>query len=223
MCLLIGGKLLIPRLLGFLTALAAIPRLVDLFRDLKSRMLPAQLLAGQGDFLFPERRAVGLLFTRFVRRAKANHRPADNQRRLILHALRFKDGRFNCLRIVTVDLMHHVPVIGFKTFGGIIGKPAFGFTVNGDTVVVIEANEFAQPQRARQRADLVGDPLHQAAVAHKGIGIVIDNLMSRLVELCRQRALGNCQPHRVSQPLAEWAGGGLDARRIANLRMTWCF
>ncbi len=43
--------------------------------------------------------------------------------------------------------------------------------------------------------------------------------MSRLVKLRCQGAFGNRQPHRVSQPLAERAGGGLNARRIADLRV----
>jgi hypothetical protein len=49
---------------------------------------------------------------------------------------------------------------------------------------------------------------------------VVDNLMVRAVELRRQRAFGNRQPDGVRQPLAERAGGGFDARRIANLRVT---
>ncbi len=86
--------------------------------------------------------------------------------------------------------------------------------------MIVEANQFAQPQRARQRTDLVRDPLHQTAIAHKDIREVIDNLMIRLVKLRRQRALGNRQPDRIRQPLTQRAGGGLHPRRIANLRVT---
>ncbi len=80
--------------------------------------------------------------------------------------------------------MHDMPVVGFKTFGGIVGKPAFGFAINGDAVVIVKADQFAQSQRTSQRTHLMRDPLHQTAVAHKDIGVVVDNLMVRPVELC---------------------------------------
>ncbi len=98
---------------------------------------------------------------------------------------------------MTVNLVHHMPVIGLKAFRGIVGKPAVGFAINRDAVVIVKADEFAQSQGARQRAHFVRNALHQTAVAHKHPGIVVNNLMVRLVKLCRQRALGNRQPNRV--------------------------
>ncbi|SAD27441.1 Uncharacterised protein [Enterobacter hormaechei] len=85
--------------------------------------------------------------------------------------------------------------------------------------MIVEANQLAQPQSARQRADLVGDPLHQAAVTHKDIGVVIDNLVVGLVELRGQRTFGNRQANGIRQPLAQRAGSGFNARRIADLRV----
>ena len=160
-----------------------------------------------------------LFFARFVRRAEANGGTADNQGRFVLHALRFLNRFFYRFRIVAVNLVHHVPVIGLKAFCRVVGKPALGFPVDGDAVVVIEANQLAEPQRARQRADLVGDPLHQAAVTHKDVGVVIDNLVVGLVELRGQRTLGNCQADGIRQPLAQRAGGRFHARCIADLRV----
>ena len=215
----VGGKLLVPGLLGLFTRLTGIPGSVDLFRDLKRRMFPPQLLPGQRDFLLAQRRAVRLLFARLIRRAEADDRAADNQGRFILHALRFLNRFFHRLRIVTVDLVHYVPVVGFKAFCRVVGKPAFGLPVDGDAVVIVEANQLAEPQRARQGADLMGNPLHQAAVTHKYVGIVVDNLVVRLVKLCRQRAFGNRQPNRIGQPLTEWSGRCFHPRRIANLRV----
>ncbi|CCJ99103.1 hypothetical protein BN130_1737 [Cronobacter malonaticus 507] len=162
---------------------------------------------------------MGLLFTRFVRRAEANDGATDNQRRFIGNLFRLFDSAFDSLWIVAVNLMHHVPVVGFETFGGVIGKPAFGFAINRDAVVIVEANELAEAQRARERADLMGDAFHQAAVAHKHIGIMIHNLMARAVELRRERFLGNRQTNSIRQPLAERPGGGFHARRIADFRV----
>ena len=215
----VGSKLLVPGLLRFFTCFASIPGPVDLFWDLKGRVFPAQFLAGQRHFLFTQRRAVRLFFTRFVRRAEADGGAADDQGRFVLHALRFLNRFFHRLRIVTVDFVHHVPVIGFKAFCSVVGKPALGFPVNGDTVVIVEANQLAQAQGARQRADLVGDPLHQAAITHKDIGVVIDNLVVGLVELRGQRTLCNRQADGIRQPLAQRAGSSFNTRRIADLRV----
>ena len=93
--------------------------------------------------------------------------------------------------------MHHMPVVGLKPFCRVVGKPALGFPVYGDAVVVIEANQLAQPQRARERTDLMGDPLHQTAVTHKDVRVVIDDVMPRLVKLRTQRAFRDGQPNGV--------------------------
>lgn len=65
---------------------------------------------------------------------------------------------FHRFRIVPVNVMHDMPVVGFKTFGGIVGKPAFGFAINGDAVVIVKADQFAQSQRTSQRTHLMRDP-----------------------------------------------------------------
>ena len=57
----VGGEFLVPGVLGFFAAWTRIPALIDLFRDLKGGMFPAQLLAGQGHLFFTQRRAVRLL------------------------------------------------------------------------------------------------------------------------------------------------------------------
>jgi hypothetical protein len=60
--------------------------------------------------------------------------------------LRFQNGLFHGFGIVSVDFMYHMPVVGLETFGRIVGKPAFGFTINGDAVVIVKADQFAQPR-----------------------------------------------------------------------------
>lgn len=65
----------------------------------------------------------------------------------------------------------------------------------------------------------MGDPLHQAAITHKDIGVVIDNLVVGLVELRGQRTLCNRRADGIRQPLAQRAGSGFNTRRIADLRV----
>ncbi|CCJ85576.1 hypothetical protein BN133_1953 [Cronobacter dublinensis 582] len=217
--LLISRELLFPARLGLLAFRFRVPAFIDLVRNFKRRVVPAELFAGQCHFFFAERRAVRLLFTRFVRRAEANHGATDNQRRFIGNLFRFFDGALDGLRIVAVNFMHHVPVIGFEAFGGVVGKPAFGLAVNGDAVVIVKTDQLAEPQRSRERTDLMGDTFHQAAVAHKHIGVVVDDLMARPVKLRRQGFLSNSEADRVREPLTERPGGGFHARRIADLRV----
>ena len=69
---------------------------------------------------------------------------------------------------------------------------------------------------AGERERLVADPLHQAAVAAKDVGVVVDDLAA---ELCGQHALGERHADRVAEPLAERPGRRLDAARMAALGM----
>ncbi|MCY1297160.1 hypothetical protein D9M70_465890 [compost metagenome] len=96
-----------------------------------------------------------------------------------------------------------MPAIGLEASGGVIGKPMLHIPVYRDAVVIVEADELAKLQGASQRAGLVGDALHQATVAQKGIGVVIDNGVLGAVEASRQGALGNGHPDRIGQPLPQ--------------------
>ena len=144
MGLLIRSKLLLPAFLRLLPFFTRIPGPVNLFRDLKRRVMPAEFLTRQRHFLFPQRGAVGLFFPGFIRRTEAYHRTADNQRGFVLHALGFQNRFLHGFGVVAVNFMHHMPVIGLKAFCRVIGKPAFGFTINGNAVVVVEADQLAQ-------------------------------------------------------------------------------
>jgi hypothetical protein len=71
---------------------------------------------------------------------------AHQQGRFVRHGARFFYCAFNRVSIVTINATHNVPAVGFETFSGVISEPAFNVTVDGDTVVVIERNQFAQLQ-----------------------------------------------------------------------------
>ena len=64
------------------------------------------------------------------------------------------------------------------------------------------------------------DAFHEAAVADERVGVVVDELEARAVELLREQALGERHADRVREPLPERAGGRLDARRHAVLRVS---
>ena len=51
---------------------------------------------------------------------------------------------------MTIDIGNHMPAVGFKTLGRIVGEPAFDVTIDGNTVVIPERNQLAQTQGAGQ-------------------------------------------------------------------------
>ncbi len=63
------------------------------------------------------------------------------------------------------------------------------------------------------------DAFHHAAVAHEGVGVVVDDVVTWAVELRRQGAFGDGEADGVGDTLAQRAGGGLNARGVAVLRV----
>ena len=68
---------------------------------------------------------------------------------------------------------------------------------------------------AGERDGFLADAFHQIAVGREHVSAMIDDV----AELGRQMPLGNRHADRVGEPLPERAGGGLDAGRMAVLRM----
>ena len=64
-------------------------------------------------------------------------------------------------------------------------------------------------------ACFVGDAFHQVAVAAERIGVVVDDLVSRLVVHRGQVFLGDGHADRHADALAERAGGHFDAVGLA--------
>ena len=71
---------------------------------------------------------------------------------------------------------------------------------------------------AGQRDGFLAYALHQAAVACDHIGAVVDEVVT---EARIEVPLGHRHANGVGEALAKRTGGGLDARRVAELRMAW--
>ena len=67
------------------------------------------------------------------------------------------------------------------------------------------------------------DAFHQAAIAQKRIGMVINDVMAVAVKLGGKGFFGNRKTNGIGDTLAEWACGRLNTRGIAILRVTWGF
>ncbi|CAI1174446.1 Uncharacterised protein [Serratia rubidaea] len=215
----VGGELVVPGGFTRLTGLFGVPLGVDVLRDFKRRVVPAQLLAGGGHFGLAQRRAVGIVGAGLVRRAEADNGLAHQQGRLVGDLAGFLDRRLDGVGVVAVHAAHHVPAVGFKALGGVVGEPAVDVAVDGDAVVIVEGGQLAELEGAGQGADFVGDAFHHAAVAHKDVGVVVDDVMARTVELGGQGAFGDGEADGVGDALTERTGGGLDAGGVAVLRV----
>ncbi len=149
-----------------------------------------QALLGQPHLLDTQRLSVGLGRSGPVGAAEADGRAAGDERRLLRRLTRRRDSRANGQWIMAIHPLR-VPAIGIEALQHVFGERQIRLAVNGDMVVVVEEHKLAQPQMAGQRTRLVGDALHQVAVADQGVGRVVDERKVGPVEARRQPALGD--------------------------------
>ena len=57
--------------------------------------------------------------------------------------------------VMPVHTINNLPPIGFEATGRVVGKPAANLTIDGNVVVVVQADQLAEFQRPGQRAALV--------------------------------------------------------------------
>ena len=90
--------------------------------------------------------------------------------RLVGDRLGGLDGLADALQVgVAVLDVLHVPAERLEACGHVLGERDLGVAVDGDPVVVVQRDQLAQAPVPRQRARLVGDALHVAAIAQDAI------------------------------------------------------
>ena len=173
-----------------------------------------QRIAGFGDFLVAERRAMRLFRSLPVWRAKADHGAAGDQRRTIAMP-RLLDRGSDRFGIMAVDPAGRPPR-RLKARQLIVRTRQRGRSIDRDLVVVEQHDQAAEPEMPGQRNRFVAETLHQAAVAGDDISIVIDELVAeaRVDQALRQR-----HADRGGDPLPERPRRGLDAGRMAVFGM----
>ena len=132
---------------------------------------------------------------------------------------RLGDRRVDRVDVVAVDVGDHVPAVGLEAPGRVVDEPGRDRAVDRDAVVVVERDQLVQLPGAGERAGLVADAFHQAAVADEDVGVVVDDRVAVAVELGGEQLFGQRHADRVGQALAERAGGGLDAGRDVDFGM----
>ena len=218
----VGGKLCFPGRLEFAALPARIPGVVDLLRHFEGRIVPADRRARRGHFLFPQRRAMRLAGVRLGGRALRDHRLAADEAGTVGHGPGLHNRAVDRFDVVAVDGRDDVPSVGLEAPGRVVAEPCVDVRLVGvdrDPVVVVEHDQLAQAERSGKRAGLVRDALHQAAVPGKHVGVVIDDVEARPVELGRKHPFRDRHADGVGQSLSERSGGGLHPGRAAVFRM----
>ena len=225
---LVSSELGVPRGFCSLAIGLGVPVGIDRFGHRERRMWPAQGLARQPDFISPQWLAMGLGGVGAVRAAFADLRLAEHQRRLVCAVSRVGDGARHGGHVMAVDRANHIPTVGGKALRRVVDKPGRDLAVDGNAVVVVQRDQLVQLPGACQRAGLVADALHQAAVAHEDIGVVVHDVQVHVtagasdhaVELLGEQLFGQRHAHRVGQTLPQRTGSGFNARRDVHFRMT---
>ncbi|EXI65582.1 MAG: hypothetical protein AW08_03102 [Candidatus Accumulibacter adjunctus] len=218
----VGGEAPLPVALEEAAAGTAIPLCVNLDGNLERRVRPADVGARRSDFGGSERCAVCIVAARLVGRTKADPRPAADQRRPLALAARSQQRLVDRLRVVAVDVGDHPPAVGREALPAIVGEPAGDVAIDRNAVVVVDGDQLAEPEGAGERARLVRDALHQAAVADEDVGRVVDDFVPGPVELGGEDPFGDRHADGVGQPLPERPGRRLDAGCVPDLGMTRC-
>src|SRR5215213_6947019 len=115
-----------------------------------------------------------------------------------------------------------MPAVRFETLRRIVAEREIGVAFNRDVVVVVEANQLSQLQVSRVRRGFVRYPFHHVAITRNEIRVVVDELVSFLIEDRSELCLCDCHPYRVSYALTERACRRFNTGCVPVLRMTRC-
>ena len=120
-----------------------------------------------------------------------------------------------------VDLLD-VPAVGLVALGDVLVERDVGVVLDRDLVVVVDQDQVAELLGAGDRGGLAADALLEVAVAGHGVDEVVERRVAEGGVGVQQAVLaagGHRHADRVADALAERTGGGLDAGRVAVLRV----
>ena len=182
-------------------------------------MLPAEGRARGGDFLVAQRRSVRVVRVRFRRRSLRDDGLAADERGFVCRCSGDLDRAVDRFAVVAVDVANHAPAIAFEALRRVVREPAVDAPVDGNAVVVIERNQFAETQRTRKRTHFVRDAFHHATVAEEHVGAVIDDDVTASIEFGGEQPLRKRHADRVRDPLPQRTGRRFHAGRHVVFRM----
>ena len=199
----------------------AIEIIAHVIGNMEGRLLgPPHGLLGAGRLLRSQGRAVGLVLACHARAPASDHCPQNDQAGTIDDAARRFQTLAQLRHRLPVDGPLHMPALGLEARGDVFTEGEFGPPVDGDPVVIVNEDQVAETQVARQGGRFTGDPLHHVAIAHHPIDEMFAGARTAgTPEMAPGHARRKRHPHRVGETLAQGAGGGLDPGRHAVFGM----
>mmetsp|Transcript_9518 Transcript_9518/g.28765 ORF Transcript_9518/g.28765 Transcript_9518/m.28765 type:complete len:494 (-) Transcript_9518:3-1484(-) len=220
--LLVLGKVLVPLLLDLCAVVSlAVAVFLDVLRDDKLVVLPAEVVAGGLHLLRAERGSVDGVRVGLVRRPVADDGRHLEQRGLVGDGLGLLDGVLDGLEVgVAVDDVDDVPAVRLEALRDVLGEGNLGVSVDRDVVVVVEGDQLSKADVSGEGCGLARDAFHQAPVAHDGVGVVVDDRRVRLVVDGSHVLLSYGEADCVADALSERSGGHLHSGGLKVLRMS---
>jgi hypothetical protein len=146
-----------------------------------------------------------------------------DDRGLLGFGLGCQNGFFDGIRVAAVFDSDGLPAVGVEPFGHIFRKGDSGGALDGDPIVIIQADELGQSQMAGQGCRFGRDTFHEVSVAAHHKGVVIHDVMAGPVEAGGQVPLGHGHADGIGKSLTQWAGRGFDTGRVAVFGVTGGF
>ena len=172
---------------------------------------PAVGAFGALGLVLAERVRVGLRRVLLLRRAEADDRVDDDDRRPVARLQEGLDRTRDRRHVVGVGDAQHLPAVGEEPGGDLLAEGEFGVALDGDGVVVVDPTKVRQTQMPGDRGGLGGDALHQVAVRADRVDVVVEQRQLGPVQVLTEVAAAHRHADGVRHALAEGPGGGLDA------------
>ncbi len=146
-----------------------------------------------------------------IRAAVADMATNTNQRRPARLRASVFDCVCECVEVVGVLNRLGMPSVGFEPFAYVFGESDLGVAVDRDVIVVVQVDDVAKAQMARDRCRLARDALHHVAVAGDRENLMVEQAGAVAIE-ARRHVLGRDRhTHAVAEALAERTRRGFDA------------
>jgi|GEM_PF-6532302 len=178
-----------------------------------------QRLLGPLKLRHAQGRSVGFTGVLFARRAAADGRAHEDERRPIRIRLCLLQGAVDGIAIETVRERLDVPSTGVKAFRRVFRKGKGRGTGQANAVVVIQDDQLAETEVPGERAGFGRDALHQVPVTGQHIREMVHN--PTFITIINRRQVGFRDGHAdgAADPLSQRPGGHFHARGVAIFRM----
>ena len=171
---------------------------------------PAERFFCTVEFFVARGFAVGFFGTRAGGQTVTDDGAAENERGTGIGFGGF-EGEVNGFDIVAIGENLGVPAVGVETGGAVLGEGEGGVAFDGDVVVVVEVDEFAEAEVPGEGGGFGGDAFHEVAVGDDGVSIMVNEGVIGLVEPGCEVGFSYRHADAVGKALPERAGGHFDA------------